>query len=81
MRMDVDETGRHDFAAPVDHARRVRMAGGDNSGRPDIGDALALDEDGTRIVDRAASVHRQYGRVFYQDAHGMPPLPLVRIRP
>jgi hypothetical protein len=71
--MDVDEAGRHDLAAPVNHPGRVRMAGGDGIGRPDIGDALGLDEDSARIVDGAVSVDGQYGRVFYEDAHGMPP--------
>jgi hypothetical protein len=48
------------------------MAGGDGIGRPDIGDALALDDDRPGIVNRAGAVDGQYGRVFDQQAHGCP---------
>jgi hypothetical protein len=66
MRVDVDETGRHDLAVAVDHPRRVGMAGGEGVGGADIDDAVSLDVDRAGVMNRSRAVHGEHDRVFDQ---------------
>src|SRR5262249_4237285 len=69
MGVDVDEAGRHDLAAPVDHPRRVGMASGEDLGSADIDDAVAFDIDRSGVMDRPGAVYREHDRILDQQTH------------